>query len=152
MRNLNSITEKNIWHGIFQLTSIVTPLLQSCCISLLPSFLPDVCLREPLLIGTCTGTCTGWGWDCSCCLSWLPRSLCWFWVPGRSGTVRWDRSTRGKFCLFDNSVQSFEKQGNFSFSCFLSSILIPSLCASLLVGLVIDTNFINTSCLNNLQC
>lgn len=51
---------------------------------------------------------------------------------------------------FENSVQSFEKGGNFSFACFVSSILLSqSLCGSLFIGLGINTNC--TSCFNYLQ-
>lgn len=47
--------------------------------------------------------------------------------------------------------KALKKREIFSFSCFLSSILFPSLCVSLLIGLGMSTNFTNANDLNNLQ-
>lgn len=95
------LQKNSILNCIFQLTSFMGHLLQSPCILLLPSFFSWHDSSAHALVH-------GWG-TCLCCVSMLLRSLYWFWVLGRSSTVRWNRSIHGKFCLLENSVQSFEK-------------------------------------------
>lgn len=106
MKNLHSITEKSILNCIFQLTSSLGPLLQSPCILLLPSFFPDIYLSEPLLIDTYIGT---WVADLLVLSQHAVQESELILGPWRSITVKWNRSIHGKFCLFENSLQSFEK-------------------------------------------
>lgn len=138
--------ETYILNCIFQLTLIMTLLLQSSCIQLLPSFLPVMYLSESLFTST-----------------WIGRLLMLSKQAAKEFILilcPWEKQhykvepgvhMADFACLKIMCKALGKKRGRFLFLLLPFLYPISYMCASLLKRLGVNTNCNNTNCLNNLQ-